>query len=482
MAEEEKKVSEKNKNKNKSKDMNKNKEEKKKNNTNKVQKNVEKNKTNKEEKVQEKEPKKVKDEVKANIEKKEKAVTDNNVKKDEFEVKQTITAKKQNTGLKILGILVLLVIVCLAGLYIKYVVINKNTIGEVTRALMNTLSPKEKLYEALENTYKEKNIEQTFNAKITEFDSKVLGKNLVNVFGQKELEETIKGLELNGTAKRENSKTSMSAKLNYNEKSLIDAEIYQEIGKEGIAKFFDDEDLAVKLPKGVEVDTSKVEEYMNILRDLKKTYDSKYSDIIKYIDENIIKIEEKDGKIIVRTSFEQIKSSLKGLLLKIKEKPEFVIDTYKALEKIANKLEETGDYAYLGLTKDTIKTYVESIKSILQTTTTEGIKKDVDELVEDIKKLDNVNYNTKVEIEFTLKDKKISKVETKVEANNFLKVETSSELKYGNAKVESLKYNEGAISDQESTIKNITTKATMQLLSLPLAQKLMRNVQSGLGQ
>ena len=347
---------------------------------------------------------------------------------------------------------------------------------------MNTLSPKEKLYEALENTYKEKNIEQTFNAKITEFDSKVLGKNLVNVFGQKELEETIKGLELKGTAKRENSKTSMSAKLNYNEKSLIDAEIYQEIGKEGIAKFFGDEDLAVKLPKGVEVDTSKVEEYMNILRDLKKTYDSKYSDIIKYIDENIIKIEEKDGKIIVRTSFEQIKSSLKGLLLKIKEKPEFVIDTYKALEKIANKLEETGDYAYLGLTKDAIKTYVESIKSILQTTTTEGIKKDVDELVEDIKKLDNVNYNTKVEIEFTLKDKKISKVETKVEANNFLKVETNSELKYGNAKVESLKYNEGAISDQESTIKNITTKATMQLLSLPLAKKLMRNVQSGLGQ
>ena len=452
MAEEEKKVSEKNKN----KDMNKNKEEKKKNNIKKVQKNVEKNKTNKKEKVQGKEPKKVKDEVKANIEKEEKAVIDNNAKKDEFEVKQTITAKKQNTGLKILGILVLLVIVCLAGLYIKYVVIDKNTIGEVTRALMNTLSPKEKLYEALENTYKEKNIEQTFNVKITEFDSKVLGKNLVNVFGQKELEETIKGLELKGTAKRENSKTSMSAKLNYNEKSLIDAEIYQEIGKEGIAKFFGDEDLAVKLPKGVEVDTSKVEEYMNILRDLKKTYDSKYSDIIKYIDENIIKIEEKDGKIIVKTSFEQIKSSLKGLLLKIKEKPEFVIDTYKALEKIANKLEETGDYAYLGLTKDAIKTYVESIKSILQTTTTEGIKKDVDELVEDIKKLDNVNYNTKVE--------------------------TNSELKYGNAKVESLKYNEGAISDQESTIKNITTKATMQLLSLPLAKKLMRNVQSGLGQ
>ena len=260
MAEEEKKVSEKNKNKNKSKDMNKNKEEKKKNNTNKVQKNVEKNKTNKEEKVQEKEPKKVKDEVKANIEKEEKAVIDNNAKKDEFEVKQTITAKKQNTGLKILGILVLLVIVCLAGLYIKYVVIDKNTIGEVTRALMNTLSPKEKLYEALENTYKEKNIEQTFNAKITEFDSNVLGKNLVNVFGQKELEETIKGLELNGTAKRENSKTSMSAKLNYNEKSLIDAEIYQEIGKEGIAKFFGDEDLAVKLPKGVEEDTSNIEE------------------------------------------------------------------------------------------------------------------------------------------------------------------------------------------------------------------------------
>ena len=49
--------------------------------------------------------------------------------------------------------------------------------------------------------------------------------------------------------------------------------------------------------------------------------------------------EEKDGKIIVRTSFEQIKSSLKGLLLKIKEKPEFVIDTYKALEKISTKLD-----------------------------------------------------------------------------------------------------------------------------------------------
>jgi len=51
------------------------------------------------------------------------------------------------------------------------------------------IEKEKKLYEALENTYKEKNIEQTFNVKITEFDSKVLGKNLVNVFGQKELEE-----------------------------------------------------------------------------------------------------------------------------------------------------------------------------------------------------------------------------------------------------------------------------------------------------
>ena len=478
MAEEEKKVSEKNKN----KDMNKNKEEKKKNNTKKVQKNVEKNKTNKKEKVQGKEPKKVKDEVKVNIEKEEKAVIDNNAKKDEFEVKQTITAKKQNTGLKILGILVLLVIVCLAGLYIKYVVIDKNTIGEVTRALMNTLSPKEKLYEALENTYKEKNIEQTFEVKITEFDSSILGANFVKLLGKNEVEETIKGLVLKGTAKKADNKTALDAKLNYNEKSIIDAEVYQELGKEGIAKFFGDEDLAVKLPKGVEVDYKKIEEYMDIVKELKKTYDSKYSDIIKYIDENIVKIEEKDGKITIKSSLEQLKSSLKGLFLKIKEKPEFIIDTYKALDKIIDKLKESGDYAYIGLTKDAIETYSENIKTILQNTTTEGIKKDVDEIIEDLKKLDEIRKDAKIELEFSLKDKKISKMTTKVDVDNKLKVETNTELKYGNTKIEELKYNEEAISDSQSTLQNITTKITMQLLSLPLAQKIMRNVQGGLGQ
>ena len=479
MAEEEKKTSNKNNNKNNNKDVKK----KKNNNNKKNQKNVEKitevkNETAKKDKnnMKAEEVKEVKKTEEVEV------VEEKETNNDEFEIKQTITTKKANTGLKIVAAIILLAIVCLAGLYIKFVVIDKNTIGEVTRALMNTLSPKEKLYEAIENSHKEKNIEQTFSAKITKFDSNLLGENLVKLLGKKELEETIKGLELKATAKKDDKLVSLDGKLDYNEKSIISAELYQEIGKEGVARFFGDGDLVVKLPKGTEIDSKKIEEYMIIVKELKKTYDSKYSDIIKYIDENIIKIEEKDGKIIVKTSFEQIKSSLKGLLLKIKEKPEFVIDTYKALEKVANKLEETGDYVYLGLTKDAIKTYVESIKSILQTTTTEGIKKDVDELVEDIKKLDNVNYNTKVEIEFTLKDKKISKVETKVEANNFLKVETSSELKYGNAKVESLKYNEGAISDQESTIKNITTKATMQLLSLPLAKKLMRNVQSGLGQ
>ena len=48
--------------------------------------------------------------------------------------------------------------------------------------------------------------------------------------------------------------------------------------------------------------------------------------------------------------------------------------------------------------------------------------------------------------------------------------------------LEELKYNEEAISDSQSTLQNITTKITMQLLSLPLAQKIMRNVQGGLGQ
>ena len=221
---------------------------------------------------------------------------------------------------------------------------------------------------------------------------------------------------------------------------------------------------------------------MDIVKELKKTYDSKYSDIIKYIDENIVKIEEKDGKITIKTSLEQLKSSLKGLFLKIKEKPEFIIDTYKALDKIIDKLKESGDYAYIGLTKDAIETYSENIKTILQNTTTEGIKKDVDEIIEDLKKLDEIRTDAKIELEFTLKDKKISKMNTKVDVDNKLKVETNTELKYGNTKIEELKYNEEAISDSQSTLQNITTKITMQLLSLPLAQKIMRNVQGGLGQ
>ena len=483
MAEEEKKTS----NKNKNKDMNKNKDVKKKKNNKKVQKNVEKNKQNKKENNnnnKEKEPKKVKEEVKKAVETAEEVevVTEVKEKNDEFEVKQTITTKKQNTGLKVLAAIILLIIVCLAGLYIKYVVIDKNTIGEVTKALMNTLSPKEKLYEALENTYKEKNIEQTFEVKITEFDSSILGANFVKLLGKNEVEETIKGLVLKGTAKKVDNKTALDAKLNYNEKSIIDAEVYQELGKEGIAKFFGDEDLAVKLPKGVEVDYKKIEEYMDIVKELKKTYDSKYSDIIKYIDENIVKIEEKDGKITIKTSLEQLKSSLKGLFLKIKEKPEFIIDTYKALDKIIDKLKESGDYAHIGLTKDAIETYSENIKTVLQNTTTEGIKKDVDEIIEDLKKLDEIRTDAKIELEFTLKDKKVNKLTTKVDVDNKLKVETNTELKYGNTKIEELKYNEEAISDSQSTLQNITTKITMQLLSLPLAQKIMRNVQGGLGQ
>ena len=221
---------------------------------------------------------------------------------------------------------------------------------------------------------------------------------------------------------------------------------------------------------------------MDIVKELKKTYDSKYSDIIKYIDENIVKIEEKDGKITIKTSLEQLKSSLKGLFLKIKEKPEFIIDTYKALDKIIDKLKESDDYAHIGLTKDAIETYSENIKTILQNTTTEGIKKDVDEIIEDLKKLDEIRTDAKIELEFSLKDKKISKMTTKVDVDNKLKVETNTELKYGNTKIEELKYNEEAISDSQSTLQNITTKITMQLLSLPLAQKIMRNVQGGLGQ
>ena len=344
---------------------------------------------------------------------------------------------------------------------------------------MNTLSPKEKLYEAIENSHKEKNIEQTFSAKITKFDSNLLGENLVNLLGKKELEETIKGLELKATAKKDDKLVSLDGKLDYNEKSIISAELYQEIGKEGVARFFGDGDLVVKLPKGTEIDSKKIEEYMIIVKELKKTYDSKYSDIIKYIDENIFKIEEKDGVITLKTSFEQIRSSLKGLLLKIKENPEFITDTYNALDRIVAKLKETGDYVHLGLTEKAIESYAESIKEIIKSTTPEGIKKDIDEVIGELKELDNIKYDVQVELEFTLKDSKISKVLTKVEVDKSLKVETTSEFKYGNVKVEKFQYNEEALSDEETTYKNVTTKATMQLFSLPIAQRLIQSFQGG---
>ena len=106
-------------------------------------------------------------------------------KKDEFEIKQTITKKKENTVLKILGIIVLLAIVCLAGLYIKFVVIDKNTIGEVTKALMQTSSPQEKLFEALKNTQNEKNVEENIKLKVTEFNSTDILGNVAALLGKK---------------------------------------------------------------------------------------------------------------------------------------------------------------------------------------------------------------------------------------------------------------------------------------------------------
>ena len=476
MAEEEKKTSNKNNNKNNNKDVKK----KKNNNNKKNQKNVEKTTEVKNETAK-KDKKNMKAEEVKEAKKTEEVevVEEKEANNDEFEIKQTITTKKANTGLKIVAAIILLAIVCLAGLYIKFVVIDKNTIGEVTRALMNTLSPKEKLYEAIENSHKEKNIEQTFSAKITKFDSNLLGENLVNLLGKKELEETIKGLELKATAKKDDKLVSLDGKLDYNEKSIISAELYQEIGKEGVARFFGDGDLVVKLPKGTEIDSKKIEEYMIIVKELKKTYDSKYSYIIKYIDENIFKIEEKDGVITLKTIFEQIRSSLKGLLLKIKENPEFITDTYNALDRIVAKLKETGDYVHLGLTEKAIESYAESIKEIIKSTTPEGIKKDIDEVIEELKGLDNIKHDVQVELEFTLKDSKISKVLTKVEVDKSLKVETTSEFKYGNVKVEKFQYNEEALSDEETTYKNVTTKATMQIFSLPIAQKLIQSFQGG---
>ena len=476
MAEEEKKTSNKNNNKNNNKDVKK----KKNNNNKKNQKNVEKTTEVKNETA-----KKDKNNMKAEEVKEAKkteeveVVEEKETNNDEFEIKQTITTKKANTGLKIVAAIILLAIVCLAGLYIKFVVIDKNTIGEVTRALMNTLSPKEKLYQAIENSHKEKNVEQTFSAKITKFDSNLLGENLIKLLGKKELEETVKGLELKATAKKDDKLVSLDGKLDYNEKSIISAELYQEIGKEGVARFFGDGDLVVKLPKGTEIDSKKIEEYMIIVKELKKTYDSKYSDIIKYIDENIFKIEEKDGVITLKTSFEQIKSSLKGLLLKIKENPEFITDTYNILDRIVAKLKESGDYVHLGLTEKAIEAYAESIKEIIKSTTPEGIKKDIDEVIEELKELDNIKHDVQVELEFTLKNNKVSKVLTKVEVDKSLKVETTSEFKYGNVKVEKFQYNEEALSDEETTYKNVTTKATMQLFSLPIAQRLIQSFQGG---
>lgn len=443
---------------------------KKKNNNNSQKVNSKKVKnTNKKEKVKpEKEEKKV-------IE-----VEETPTKKDEFEIKQTITKKKENTGLKILGIIVLLAIVCLAGLYIKFVVIDKNTIGEVTKALMKTSSPQEKLFEALKNTQNEKNVEENIRLKVTEFNSKDILGNVAALLGEKELTDTIKGLEFSANVKKSNGITNVLSKLNYKEKSIIDAEIYQEEGKEGVAKFFNDEDLAIKLPKGTAIDTKKMAEYIEIVKELNKTYDSKYSEIIKYITENIIKIEEKNDNIIVRFNLENLKDGLQGLMEKIKDKPEFVIDTYKAVDKLLEKLEKSGDYKLLNIKEQDLTTIREQIKEILENITPEGIKEDAKEVIKDLEELEKLGLKGNVELKFTLKDKKISKLETKIQIDKMVKIETVAEFKYGNTKIEKIKYNEEALKKEDETLRNVTTKMTMQILSLPVAQRLMQSVQ-GLG-
>lgn len=398
-------------------------------------------------------------------------------KKDEFEIKQTITKKKENTGLKILGIIVLLAIVCLAGLYIKFVVIDKNTIGEVTKALMQTSSPQEKLFEALKNTQNEKNVEENIKLKVTEFNSKDILGNVAALLGEKELTDTIKGLEFSANVKKVNGITNVLSKLNYKEKSIIDAEIYQEEGKEGVAKFFNDEDLAIKLPKGTAIDTKKMAEYIEIVKELNKTYDSKYSEIIKYITENIIKIEEKNDNIIVRFNLENLKDGLQGLMEKIKDKPEFVIDTYKAVDKLLEKLEKSGDYKLLNIKEQDLTTIREQIKEILENITPEGIKEDAKEVIKDLEELEKLGLKGNVELKFTLKDKKISKLETKIQIDKMVKIETVAEFKYGNTKIEKIKYNEEALKKEDETLRNVTTKMTMQILSLPVAQRLMQSVQ-----
>ena len=398
-------------------------------------------------------------------------------KKDEFEIKQTITKKKENTGLKILGIIVLLAIVCLAGLYIKFVVIDKNTIGEVTKALMQTSSPQEKLFEALKNTQNEKNVEENIKLKVTEFNSTDILGNVAALLGKKELNDTIKGLEFSANVKKVNGITNVLSKLNYKEKSIIDAEIYQEEGKEGVAKFFNDEDLAIKLPKGTAIDTKKMAEYIEIVKELNKTYDSKYSEIIKYITENIIKIEEKNDNIIVRFNLENLKDGLQGLMEKIKDKPEFVIDTYKAVDKLLEKLEKSGDYKLLNIKEQDLTTTREQIKEILENITPEGIKEDAKEVIKDLEELEKLGLKGNVELKFTLKDKKISKLETKIQIDKMVKIETVAEFKYGNTKIEKIKYNEEALKKEDETLRNVTTKMTMQILSLPVAQRLMQSVQ-----
>lgn len=440
---------------------------KKKNNNNSQKRNSKKVKnTNKKEKVK---PEKEEKEV---IE-----VEETPTKKDEFEIKQTITKKKENTGLKILGIIVLLAIVCLAGLYIKFVVIDKNTIGEVTKALMQTSSPQEKLFEALKNTQNEKNVEENIRLKVTEFNSKDILGNVAALLGEKELNDTIKGLEFSANVKKSNGITNVLSKLNYKEKSIIDAEIYQEEGKEGVAKFFNDEDLAIKLPKGTAIDTKKMAEYIEIVKELNKTYDSKYSEIIKYITENIIKIEEKNDNIIVRFNLENLKDGLQGLMEKIKDKPEFVIDTYKAVDKLLEKLEKSGDYKLLNIKEQDLTTIREQIKEILENITLEGIKEDAKEVIKDLEELEKLGLKGNVELKFTLKDKKISKLETKIQIDKMVKIETVAEFKYGNTKIEKIKYNEEALKKEDETLRNVTTKMTMQILSLPVAQRLMQSVQ-----
>ena len=84
-------------------------------------------------------------------------------------------------------------------------------------------------------------------------------------------------------------------------------------------------------------------------------------------------------------------------------------------------------------------------KEILENITPEGIKEDAKEVIKDLEELEKLGLKGNVELKFTLKDKKISKLETKIQIDKMVKIETIAEFKYGNAKIEKIKYNEEAL-------------------------------------